>query len=164
MIKTLTINENQTVALNSNNGWFYVYQEQFGHDVLVDILPAIEAGMDAAMKLVTTSDAEKMQSRKVADVLAALDEGAVAESFITLSSMELTTLFNVAWAMAKNADPSIEDPRGWLNSFDNFPLDEVAPELLKMIVESCVSKKNKLKLKATLETFKKSPSESSKSQ
>lgn len=164
MIKSININENQSVAFNSNNGWFYVYQEQFGHDVLVDILPAIETGMDAAMKLVATSDAEKMKSRKVADVLAALDEGAVAESFITLSGMQFTTLFNVAWAMAKNADPSIEDPRRWLNSFDNFPMDEVAPELLKMIVESCISKKNREKLKETLQTFKKNPSESNKSQ
>jgi hypothetical protein len=164
MIKSININENQSVAFNSNNGWFYVYQEQFGHDVLVDILPAIEAGMDAAMKLYATSDMEKMKTRKVADVLAALDEGAVADSFITLSGMQLTTFFNVAWAMAKNADPKVEDPRKWLNSFDCFPMDEIAPELLKMIVESCVSKKNKLKLKATLETFKKSPSESNKSQ
>lgn len=31
------------VELNSSMGWFLIYREQFGHDILPDLMPAIDA-------------------------------------------------------------------------------------------------------------------------
>ena len=32
----------KTVELNSSAGWFYDYQEQFGHDIMPDLMPLLE--------------------------------------------------------------------------------------------------------------------------
>jgi hypothetical protein len=68
---------------------------------------------------------------------------------------------NIAWAMAKNANDDIPEPRTWANGFEVFPMDIIMPEVLKLIVSSCVSKKNRETLTTITESLKKTPSESS---
>ena len=57
------------------------------------------------------------------------------------------TLDNLIWAMAKNADHTIDEPREWLDSFDDFPLFDILAELTPFLLESMISKK-KAPLKA----------------
>lgn len=51
-----------------------------------------------------------------------------------LSILDLTIFENVAWAMAKNADPNVpNDPGEWLDSIDGiFSVYEVLPEILEI--------------------------------
>ena len=51
-----------------------------------------------------------------------------------LSILDLTIFENVAWAMAKNADPNVpNDPDEWLDSIDGiFSVYEVLPEILEL--------------------------------
>ena len=51
-----------------------------------------------------------------------------------LSILDLTIFENVAWAMAKNADPNVpDDPGEWLDSIDGiFSVYEVLPEILEL--------------------------------
>lgn len=51
-----------------------------------------------------------------------------------LSILDLTIFENVAWAMAKNADPNVpDDPGEWLDSIDGiFSVYEVLPEILEI--------------------------------
>ena len=145
MKKTIKIDDEQKFEINSSSGWLYAYQEQFGHDVLPVLLPAAEALLQTMADLMKDS-----KSDNVADILAAADEETISNAFITLSGMQLTTVTNIVWAMAKNANDSIESPREWLNSFDVFPWDIVVPQVLGAALEACISKKKFDKLKETI--------------
>lgn len=145
MKKTIKIDDEQKFEINSSSGWLYAYQEQFGHDVLPVLLPAAEALLQTMADLMKDSKPDN-----VADILAAADEETISNAFITLSGMQLTTVTNIVWAMAKNANDSIESPREWLNSFDVFPWDVVVPQVLGAALEACISKKKFEKLKETI--------------
>ena len=51
-----------------------------------------------------------------------------------LSILDLTIFENVAWAMAKNADPNVpNDPDEWLDSINGvFSVYEVLPQILEL--------------------------------
>ena len=50
-----------------------------------------------------------------------------------LSEIDLTIFENVAYIMAKHADPAIpDDPDEWLDGFEMFSIYEVFPEILEM--------------------------------
>ena len=136
MIKTINIGEGQSFEINSSNGWLYIYQEQFGHDVLPVLLPAAEALIQIAANLM-----EKAETEDVAEILKNADSETISDAFITLSGMQLTTLTNIVWAMAKNADYNIEAPREWYNSYENMPWDIVMPQAIKAALQASVSKK-----------------------
>lgn len=159
MKKTIKIDDEQKFEINSSSGWLYAYQEQFGHDVLPVLLPAAEALLQIMADLMKDS-----KSDNVADILAAADEETISNAFITLSGMQLTTITNIVWAMAKNANDSIESPREWLNSFDVFPWDIVVPQVLSAALEACISKKKFEKIKKTIKIPNRFQSKESQSQ
>lgn len=159
MKKTIKIDDEKKFEINSSSGWLYAYQEQFGHDVLPVLLPAAEALLQTMADLMKDS-----KSDNVADILAAADEDTISNAFITLSGMQLTTVTNIVWAMAKNANDSIESPREWLNSFDVFPWDIVVPQVLSAALEACISKKKFEKIKETIKIPNRFQSNESQSQ
>lgn len=159
MKKTIKIDDEQKFEINSSSGWLYAYQEQFGHDVLPVLLPAAEALLQTMADLMKDS-----KSDNVGDILAAADEETISNAFITLSGMQLTTVTNIVWSMAKNANDSIESPREWLNSFDVFPWDIVVPQVLSAALEACISKKKFEKLKETIKIPRRFQSNESQSQ
>lgn len=148
MIKTIKIGESQSFEINSSNGWLYTYQEQFGHDVLPVLLPAVEAIVQALADM-----AKGAEGDDVSDILKAADEDTISNMFITLSGMQLTTVTNIVWAMAKNADDNITSPKEWINSFDVFPWDVIVPQVLGAALEACVSKKKFEKIQGALKTM-----------
>lgn len=159
MIKTINMGEGQPFEINSSNGWFYIYQEQFGHDVLPVLLPAVEAIIQALADLMKGMD-EKIED--VTEILKAADRDTLSDMFITLSGMQLTTVLNIVWSMAKNAKHDIASPQEWVNSFDVLPWDIVVPQALLAALEACMSKKKFDTIRKTL--GKLSPSVSSESQ
>lgn len=68
------------------------------------------------------------------------------ESNLDLLSLELFE--NIAYIMAKHADPKIPDtPEEWLDEFSTFSIYQVLPEIIKLWglnVESQVKAKNQL--------------------
>ena len=58
-----------------------------------------------------------------------------------LESVDFEVFYNIAYAMAKTADPSIPDPVTWLDEFETFPIFEVIPELQDMITSTISTKK-----------------------
>lgn len=141
MIKTLNIGS-VPVDINTSAGWFYVYRNQFGRDILPDLMPVIEGVLNAigdmlqgspvVEDLLDTADPEK----------AYVNTDAVIEAMVKIAGLELTTILNIVWAMACNANKDIEAPRDWFNKFDTFPMDEIVPDLAYDIIESTVSSKN----------------------
>lgn len=68
------------------------------------------------------------------------------ESSLDMLSLELFE--NIAYVMAKHADPKIPDtPEEWLDEFSTFSIYQVLPEIIKLWglnVESQVKAKNQL--------------------
>lgn len=152
MKKEFTI-DGRPVEFNSSNGWLYLYEEQFGHDILPDLMPALEA------ILITVANATGRAEE--GGFLLDIDTETIGEVVATLSGMEITTLINIAWALAKNADDTIPGPRRWVNQFDTFPVDELGPKMLELILNSSVSKKNSSRILEALQTIRENVSKDS---
>ena len=143
--------EDHPIEIDSSLGWLYRYREQFGHDVMPDVLPlaeAILAGLGELFgEVVIDGDAKYLDVSKVPELM---DSDVMVEMAVKMAGMEFTTITNIFWAMAKNADNSIKPPEVFINQFERFPMDEVAPGLLYAIANSSMSSKNSASLLAKM--------------
>lgn len=137
MIKTIEF-EGQKVELNTSAGWLFVYRNRFGHDIFPDLMPIIESVVGAIATMLENGEAEVTPD----GIKNLMNDDTITDAFIKLAGMEITTVYQVLWAMAYNADKSIGGPEDFFNGFERFPLDVVIPELFTAIVESSVSSKN----------------------
>lgn len=137
MIKTIEF-EGQKVELNTSAGWLFVYRNRFGHDIFPDLMPIIESVVGAIATMLENGEAEVTPD----GIKNLMNDDTITDAFIKLAGMEITTVYQVLWAMAYNADKSIGGPEDFFNGFEKFPLDVVIPELFTAIVESSVSSKN----------------------
>lgn len=53
-----------------------------------------------------------------------------------IDALDLEVFYNLVWTLAKTADPQIPPPMEWLDSFDEFPLMDILPELTDLIFSS----------------------------
>lgn len=87
--------------------------------------------------------------KDLSDLEKVVDKGNEKDSNLDLFSLEVFE--NIAYVMAKHADPSIPDtPEEWLDGFNTFSIYQVLPEIIKLWglnVETTVnSKKNLVQL------------------
>lgn len=84
--------------------------------------------------------------KDLSDLEKAVDKGDEKESKLDLFSLEVFE--NIAYVMAKHADPSIPDtPEEWLDVFSTFSIYQVLPEIIKLWglnVETTVNSKKNL--------------------
>ena len=151
MIKTIEF-EGQKVDLNTSAGWLFAYKNRFGHDIFPDMMPIIESVVGALASLLESGETEL----NAGNVKGLMDDDTITDAFIKLAGMEITTVYQVLWAMAYNADKSIGGPEDFFNSFEKFPLDVIIPELFTAIVESSVSSKNGMRLLKALKNLRQS--------
>ena len=50
-----------------------------------------------------------------------------------INSIDLEMFYNLLWTFAKTADKTIEPPLEWLDSFEEFPIFDIIPELQDLI-------------------------------
>ncbi len=109
--------DNKEVRFKASASFAYRYKNQFGKDVLQEIMP----------------------------ILSRLDLGGkdfdVEEIVEALGDFEITTLYNLIWVTAKTVDNTIDEPMIWYDTFNEFPLIDVSKELLPMIVKSLFTTK-----------------------
>jgi hypothetical protein len=53
-----------------------------------------------------------------------------------IDALDLEVFYNLVWTLAKTADSSIPPPMEWLDTFGEFPLMDIIPELTDMIFSS----------------------------
>lgn len=58
-----------------------------------------------------------------------------------ISNIDFEVFYNLAWVLAKTADTSIKDPMTWLDTFEEFPIVEILPELQDLIFATLQGKK-----------------------
>ena len=139
MVRNITL-DGRTIEVNSSMGWLYLYRNQFGHDILPDLMPILEAVVAGIGEFYESTAGKDHVDQEAIQRL--MDSDAIVDMFIKLAGMEITTLLNVLWAMAKNADAKTEPPQDFINSFERLPVDELAPALLYIIIDSSISSKN----------------------
>lgn len=151
MIKTIKIGEKE-VALNNNIGWLLIYKDQFGRDIIPALMPMIQAIIDLlAAVFEETGSATEIG---IEDVLKASDNYKVTEAMVHLSGLELTDIINIIWALAKNEDESLPEPKRWIKQFDSFYLDEILPDVIELIGKGVISSKNLSRLQKAQEVLK----------
>ncbi|MBT2728398.1 hypothetical protein J7E63_15825 [Bacillus sp. ISL-75] len=116
MEKTITIDGKQ-IRFKSNGATPLRYKAQFGKDYLKEIL-----------KMSPLQDLAKKKKTDVKD----------------LEVLDFEVFYNISWIMAKTADPTIAEPIEWLSQFEEFPIDEIFPEMQELMLASISSSKKKL--------------------
>lgn len=91
-----------------------LYRFRFGRDLIKD-MTQLEKAYKKAMSLKEDATDDEKQDAE-------------------LGVLDLTIFENVAWAMAKNADPNVpNDPDEWLDTIDGvFSVYEVLPQILDL--------------------------------
>lgn len=144
MISTVKFSDKHSVELEGSAGWIFVYLKQFGHDILPDIMPIIEAVLEIATSMIDEdTDTENLT---LEDFFKAMDSDVIDEVISILSGIEVATILRIVWAMAKAADESVESPEKWYSQFDVVPLDVLIPEVYKIAIKGLVSRKNSTRL------------------
>ena len=95
--------DDQAVTFRASAAVPRIYRIKFGRDIYKDL--------DALQKAIDTSKEEAS----------------------TLDTFSLEMFENIAYVMAKHADPSIPDtPEEWLDQFNTFSIYQVLPEIIKL--------------------------------
>lgn len=137
MIKTIKLNEEKELKLDSSLRWAVIFQAQTGEDILPSLLPVLYAGADLVTEVVKAAGAGK----DAAAVLGAVDTEKLKDAIVDLAGLRLMDALTLVWAMARNAGET-KDLETWLAWADPLPMDAIAPEVFAMLVKTLVSGKN----------------------
>lgn len=149
MVKNIVINDNHSVEVNTSAGWLLIYRSQFGHDILPDLMPALETALEfiTGMLQELGEDAKELSEITYDKLLKCFASDTMSDALFKLSTLEITTVIQIFWAMAKNSNRDIKPPEEWINEFDTFPLDIIIKELFEVMMTSFISSKNLKRLK-----------------
>lgn len=139
MEKTIKIGK-KSVKLNNNVSWAIVYRDQFGRDIIPTIMPLFASALDIISGII--NETGKTDDIELTDLAKLADGDSLLNAAIHLGGFEFTDLICITWALAKCADEDIPAPREWIEQFETFPVDVVAPEVFSLIFKGVVSSKN----------------------
>lgn len=120
MEKTIVI-DGRKVKFKSTGAVAVRYKAQFNRDFFKDVLK---------MRPLT-----KVANKKAEDIT---DED--------LESLDFEVFYRIIWVLAKTADNEVPDLLTWLDSFDEFPVEDVIGELYELIASSIQSGSSKKKM------------------
>lgn len=113
MEKTIEIDGKQ-VKFESKGSTVLRYSKQFNSDFLVDL-----------------SKMEKLTKLKKGK----------QPTYEELKDLDMEVFYNICWVLAKTADNKIAEPLDWLDTFEQFPLFEILPQIQDLLMHSLQSKK-----------------------
>ena len=152
MIKTIEIGD-KSVTLDNNIVWALKYNNQFGKDIIITLMPAVATLLDIISGIVKSGETVD-GSIDLNKVLKTVD-GEYFENAIThMSAFEFNDIIEITWALAKTADDSIPEPEQWLRQFGTFPLDVIAPALFELITKGVMSSKNWTRLENLIQDLR----------
>ena len=122
MEKTITIDGKQ-VRLKATAATVKRYKAQFRRNLFADLM-----GLGAISTL-TSPDG----SQQPLDM-----------SNVDLSNVDFELIYDLTWLYAKTADPNIPDPMAWLDEFEEFPIEEIMPEVMELVQLTMGAKNKKI--------------------
>lgn len=139
------------LTLDNNIGWMIAYREQFGRDIVPALIPVLNAGIDIIYGAV---QAMKPGQKADLETIKSIDPDALHDAVLQASGIEAVDLINITWALAKNADEDIQEPREWVRQFEGFPLDIIGTAVFDLVFKSMISTKNWNRLRKSVEDLK----------
>lgn len=136
MIKTIKLNDEKELTLSNNLAWAMIYKDQFGHDILPDIMPIFSA----LTKML--NEISKVSGQDIGEALKLIDNDALQDAMIEMCALQFTDFINLTWALAKANDNTIDPPYQWASQFDEFPMDILLPAVIELLAKGLVSSKN----------------------
>jgi hypothetical protein len=115
MEKTILI-DGQKVRFKTNGATPLRYKAQFGRDYFKEIF-----------KMLPLTQINKKDTNPA-----------------DLESLDFEVFYNIAWIMAKTAEPTIPEPLEWLEQFEEFPIADIFPELQELMLASMQSSKKNM--------------------
>lgn len=70
-------------------------------------------------------------------------DGAYQNGQLKTDKLDFEMFFNILWIMAKTANHDIKPPVEWLDEFEEFPILEVLPEVMEMLISLMRTSKKK---------------------
>ncbi|HDR7685320.1 TPA: hypothetical protein QCX85_000664 [Bacillus toyonensis] len=123
MEKTITI-DGKRVRLKSTAATVKRYKAQFRRNLFADMM-----GLGAISTL-TSPDGSQQP---------------IDTSNLDLSKVDFELVYDLTWLFAKTADSSIPDPMTWLDEFEEFPIEEIMPDIMELVQVTMGAKKNNSK-------------------
>lgn len=148
MEKKVKLDSKNSILLNNNVGWLFIYKDQFGRDIVPSLVPVLNAGIDLVFGIYKELGGNITKER-----LMQVDPAALTDAIYAMAGIESVDLIHIVWALAKNADEEIPEPREWVKQFDVFPIDIIAPEVYNLVFKSMVSTKNLKRLQNLKESL-----------
>ena len=150
MIKTIRIDKNHEITVDNNLAWMMIYKSQFGPDIVPEVMPLI----GAISEMISGLAANGLEITSAEDFVSRLDKEILTNMLVELTGLEFVSFVNVCWALAKSANPDIDEPMVWIRQFDSFPVDILAPEIFELIVRGVVSEKNWKRLQSQIKSLR----------
>ena len=110
--------------------------------------------LGALSEMISGLVADGLEIKSAEDLMSRLDKETMTNMLVELTGVEFVSFLNICWAMAKCADPTIEEPVRWMKQFETFPLDIVAPEIFSLAIQGVVSEKNLKRLQEQIKSLK----------
>lgn len=148
MEKKIKLDGKTSITLNNNVGWLFLYKDQFGRDIVPTLVPVLNAGIDLVFGVYKETGGKISK-----DSIMSIDTDALTDAIYNAAAIEAVDLLNIVWALAKNADDEIPEPREWFRQFDAFPVDIVAPAVFELVFKGMVSTKNLKRLQSLRESL-----------
>lgn len=155
MKKSIKLYKDCEITLSNNAGWLMEYRDQFGHDIVPDLLPIISALIKVMTEISISS------GKPLTEAFRGIPKDVMDDALIELASLQSVDIINIIWAMAKTADDDIDVPKKWIRQFETFPLDIILPAVWSLVLEGFVSSKNLKSLSGAGATKKSASSKSS---
>lgn len=148
MEKKIKLDGKTSITLNNNVGWLFLYKDQFGRDIVPTLVPVLNAGIDLVFGVYKETGGKISK-----DTIMSIDTDALTDAVYNAAAIEAVDLLNIVWALAKNADDEIPEPREWFRQFETFPVDVVAPAVFELVFKGMVSTKNLKRLQSLRESL-----------
>ena len=148
MEKKIKLDNKTSITLNNNVGWRFLYKDQFGSDIVPTLVPVLNAGIDLVFGVYRETGGKITK-----DSIMQINTDALTDAIYSAAAIESVDMLNIVWALAKNADEEIPEPREWYKQFETFPVDIIAPAVFELIFKSMVSTKNLKRLQSLKESL-----------
>lgn len=163
MEKTIKLDSKTSIRVSNNIEWALIYKDQFGRDVLPMLIPVANTFIELAVSVMKSTGGKALDMKNAGETIKDLDISDIQSALYSLAGLEFTDILNIAWAMAKAADETIEEPRVWVRSLTSFPVDAVVPVIFDMNLQFLTTTKNYKRLQAAVEALKPKNSTSTES-
>lgn len=153
MDKTIKLGK-RSIKVTSRVKWFVIYKNQFGRDILPNLVPIANTVVELVVAFAKTTDGKPINREDVFAMFKNIDVSDIQSALYSLAGLEVTDMFQITWCMAKAADSEIEPYDDFIDALDAFPVDEILPTIISMNAQALMSTKNFKRLQTAVEALK----------